>query len=44
MSIQVNLSIKEIYSVLCEDCKKRLELLVKEKMDQSLVKKMLEGD
>jgi uncharacterized protein with PIN domain len=43
MSIQVNLSVKEIYKLLCPECKKELEKLVKSKLDDQLAKQVLEG-
>ena len=43
MSIQVNLSIKEVYKLVCADCKKKLEELVKDKMASELAKQVLEG-
>jgi hypothetical protein len=43
MSIQVNLSIKEVYKLLCPKCKKELEKLVKDKMASELAKQVLEG-
>ena len=43
MSIQVNLSIKEVYKLLCDDCKKKLQELVKSKIDTQLAKQVLEG-
>ena len=42
MSIQVNLSMKEIYKELCPKCKKKLEQMVRGKMEDEMVKKMLE--
>ena len=43
MSIQVSLSIKEVYKLLCPKCKKELEKLVKDKMASELAKQVLEG-
>lgn len=42
MSIQVTLSMPEIYDKLCPKCKEAMEKLVKEKMDNSLVKQILQ--
>ena len=42
--IQVNLSVKEIYKLLCPKCKKELEKLVKDKMASELAKQVLEGE
>ena len=41
--LQVNLSIKEIYKLLCPECKEKLEKLVKSKIDTQLAKQVLEG-
>jgi len=42
MSIQVNLSVKEIYAGLCPKCKKQMEQMVKDKLADEMVKKALE--
>lgn len=44
MSIQVNLSVKEIYAALCPECKKKLEEMVKGKIADDLAKKVLEEE
>ena len=41
--IQVNLSIKEVYDLMCKQCKKKLEKLVQEKIASQLAKQVLEG-
>ena len=42
MSLQVNLSLKEIYEKLCPKCKEKLRELVKEKLADDVVKQALE--
>jgi len=37
MSYNVQVSIKEIYQVLCPKCKKRLIRLIKDKIDEKLI-------
>lgn len=44
MSVQVRVDLKEIYKMLCEECKKKLVKYVKEKMDEEVIRKQLEGD
>lgn len=43
MSIQVNLSIKEIYDVLCPKCRDAVARIVKDKADLEAIKRSLEG-
>jgi len=38
-----DLDIKEIYAILCPKCKKELEKMVKEKIADEMVKRILEG-
>ena len=38
---QVKLTVKEIYALLCSDCQKRLEELVKSKLSDQVVKQAL---
>jgi hypothetical protein len=40
---QIPLNIKEIYKLLCPDCKKKLEDYVKDKLASQLAKRVLEG-
>ena len=40
--IRVDLTMKEIYKLLCPKCKEKMEAKVKEKMQDQVVKKMLE--
>lgn len=40
--LQVNLSMKAIYEKLCPKCKEEMEKMVKEQMEDQLVKKMLQ--
>jgi len=42
MSIKVDLSIKEIYKLLCEECKKKLKELVQRKITEQLADQILE--
>lgn len=44
MSIQVSLSIKEIYDELCPVCRDAVARLVKEKADLEAIKRSLEGE
>jgi len=44
MSVQVRVDLKEIYRMLCDECKKKLVKYVKEKMDEEFIRKQLEGD
>ncbi|MEM3988553.1 MAG: hypothetical protein QXZ22_08180 [Sulfolobales archaeon] len=44
MSVQVRVDLKEIYKMLCDECKKKLVKYVKEKMDEEFIRKQLEGD
>lgn len=43
MSIRVNLTMPEIYKALCPECQKKLEELVKSKVQDQVAKKILEG-
>ena len=40
--IKVNLTLKDIYDVLCSDCKKKLQALTKDKIAEELAKRALE--
>ena len=42
MSIKVDLSIKEIYKMLCPECKKKLKELVQKKITEQLADQILE--
>lgn len=42
MSEMPNLDIKQIYAVLCPKCKKMLEQMVKDKVADEMVKRILE--
>jgi len=42
MSIKVDLSIKEIYKLLCKECKKKLKELVQRKITEQLADQILE--
>lgn len=44
MSVQVRVDLKEIYKMLCDECKKKLVKYIKEKMDEEFIRKQLEGD
>ena len=43
MSIQIKIDLKEVYKMLCEDCRKKLIKYVKEKIDEEWIKRQLEG-
>jgi phage FluMu protein Com len=43
MPIKINLSLQEIYTKLCPKCKKVVEAMAKEKIQDQAVKDMLEG-
>lgn len=42
MSIQVKVDLKEIYRMLCDDCKKKLVRYIKERMDEEVIRRQLE--
>mgnify|MGYP000515856086 CR=1 FL=1 len=42
--ITINLTLKEVYSILCDDCKKRLKELVLDKASKELAKRLLDVD
>ncbi|MEM4535381.1 MAG: hypothetical protein QXV81_08185 [Ignisphaera sp.] len=42
MSVQIRIDLKEIYRMLCEECKKKLVKYIKEKMDEEIIRKQLE--
>lgn len=42
MSIQVKIDLKEIYRMLCDDCKKKLVRYIKERMDEEVIRRQLE--
>jgi len=41
MSVTVNIRVKEVYELLCEECKKRVERLLRERVTEELVRSML---
>ena len=41
--IQVQLSVKEIYDVMCPECQKKIRELIKEKVTDQMVKSVI-GD
>lgn len=41
--IQANLSLKEIYNRLCPECRAKLVKLVAERVNETQIKKALEG-
>jgi len=43
MSIEIKVDLKEIYKMLCDNCKKKLINYIKEKMTEEIIKKQLEG-
>jgi len=42
VSIQVKVDLKEIYRMLCDDCKKKLVRYIKERMDEEVIRRQLE--
>jgi len=42
MSIEIKVDLKEIYKMLCDNCKKKLVNYIKEKMTEEIIKKQLE--
>lgn len=44
MSVEIRVDLKEIYRMLCSECKKKLVKYIKEKMDEEVIRKQLEGD
>lgn len=44
MPIRVNVDIKQIYKVLCPECKKKVEKIVKERIAEDGAKQVLEGE
>jgi len=41
VSVTVNIRIKEVYELLCEECKRKLERLLRERVTEELVRSML---
>jgi len=44
MSIEIKVDLKEIYKMLCPECKKKLVNYIKEKMAEEIIRKQLEGE
>lgn len=44
MSLQVNLSFKQMYAALCEDCKKIVKDLVRAQIQEEAIKQLFEED
>lgn len=42
MSVQIRIDLKEIYRMLCDDCKRKLVRYIKEKMDEEIIRAQLE--
>jgi len=42
MSVQIRIDLKEIYRMLCEECRKKLVKYIKEKMDEEIIRRQLE--
>jgi len=42
VSVQVRVDLKEIYRMLCEECKRKLVKYIKEKMDEEAIRRQLE--
>ncbi|MEM4436583.1 MAG: hypothetical protein QXO22_06495 [Thermosphaera sp.] len=43
MSVQIQVDLKELYKILCAECKKKLVKYVKEKLDEEVIRRQLEG-
>jgi len=43
VSVEVKVDLKEIYKMLCPECKRKLINYIKEKMSEELIRKQLEG-
>lgn len=41
--IQVQLSVREIYKVLCEECREKLRELIKDRISEQMVDQIIEG-
>jgi len=42
VSVQIRIDLKEIYRMLCEECKRKLVKYIKEKMDEEAIRRQLE--
>lgn len=42
MSVQVRIDLKEVYRMLCDECKRKLIRYIKEKMDEEVIRRQLE--
>jgi hypothetical protein len=41
--IDLNISLREIDSILCEECKRKLRKLIREKLPDQLIEKAISG-
>lgn len=42
MSVQIRVDLKEVYKMLCDECKRKLVKYIKEKMDEEVIRRQLE--
>ncbi|MEM3982472.1 MAG: hypothetical protein QXM71_07135 [Thermofilum sp.] len=42
MSVQVRVDLKEVYRMLCDECKRKLVKYIKERMDEEVIRRQLE--
>lgn len=42
MSVEIRVDLKEIYRMMCNECRKKLVKYIKEKMDEEIIRKQLE--
>lgn len=42
MSVQIRVDLKEVYRMLCNECKKKLVKYIKEKLDEEMIRRQLE--
>ncbi|MEM2196601.1 MAG: hypothetical protein QXI11_01990 [Thermoproteota archaeon] len=43
MSLTINVDIKEIYKIVCDECKKKIREYIQKKISEQLAEKVLEG-
>ena len=43
MNVTLTVDVKELYKVLCPECRKKMVKLVKVKLDEEVLLKLLEG-
>jgi len=44
MSVEIKVDLKEVYKMLCDNCKRKLINYIKEKVTEELIRRQLEGD